>query len=194
VKAIAHAHDDRSRMSYLPWRKSKLIEDKLREIVKSKEEGRKSKMRYCYYLSALLLLYNLAPQIPKMTREELPDRLEDMSLVLKNGIIGRFTQPNGKSMALTDKGRTKLLAWICVLFLLLGNWSVDMAKVAEELRLSITKVSDMYKSLGCTVEVMRTEMRQKLGLSLAEAQRNKRAILKAPVVFPRIKRRAPAQR
>jgi DNA-directed RNA polymerase I subunit RPA49 len=52
----------------------------------------------------------------------------------------------------------------------------------------------MYKMLGCSVELPTTAEREQLGLSLAEAQKQRRAVLKAPVKFPKTKRRGPAKR
>jgi DNA-directed RNA polymerase I subunit RPA49 len=45
----------------------------------------------------------------------------------------------------------------------------------------------MFQGLGCKVEILTPEQREKKGISIAEARNNKRAILKAPVVFPRPK-------
>ena len=52
----------------------------------------------------------------------------------------------------------------------------------------------MFRSLGCRVEVASSIEREKAGLSLSEAQKNKMAVLKAPVIFPKPKRRGPVKR
>jgi DNA-directed RNA polymerase I subunit RPA49 len=52
----------------------------------------------------------------------------------------------------------------------------------------------MYKSLGCTVDVATPAEREKLGLTMEEARKAKRAVLKAPVTFPKTKRRGPVRR
>jgi DNA-directed RNA polymerase I subunit RPA49 len=52
----------------------------------------------------------------------------------------------------------------------------------------------MYKSLGCQVEIPTPAEREKLGLSMSEAQKARRAVLKAPVKFPKTKMRGPAKR
>lgn len=58
----------------------------------------------------------------------------------------------------------------------------------------LCRVGDMFKSLGCNVDVPSPAEREKAGLSLAEAQKNKKAVLKAPVEFPQIKRRGLVKR
>jgi len=52
----------------------------------------------------------------------------------------------------------------------------------------------MYKGLGCKVDIPAPAEREKLGISITEARANRRAVLKAPVVFPRAKTRAPSRR
>ena len=49
------------------------------------------------------------------------------------------------------------------------------------------RITTMFQGLGCKVEILTPEQREKKGMSITEARSNKRAILKAPVVFPRPK-------
>ena len=60
-------------------------------------------------------------------------------------------------------------------------------------QLSHTRLVDVFKSLGCKMSVLTASEREQLGMSATDAQKQQRAVLKAPVVYPRIKRRA-AQR
>lgn len=52
----------------------------------------------------------------------------------------------------------------------------------------------MYQNLGCGTDVLGPAEREERGLSMAEAQKMKRAVLKAPVKFPKVKRRGPVKR
>jgi DNA-directed RNA polymerase I subunit RPA49 len=52
----------------------------------------------------------------------------------------------------------------------------------------------MFKSLGCKVDLPTTAEREKAGMSLADAKTNKRAVLKAPVTYPKPKSRGPVKR
>lgn len=55
------------------------------------------------------------------------------------------------------------------------------------------RITDIFKSLGCTVDLMSPAEREKLGLSQQAAKDQRRAVLKAPVKFPKIKTRGPAR-
>lgn len=56
------------------------------------------------------------------------------------------------------------------------------------------RVADMFKSLGCTVDLPTPAEREKMGLKLADANKFRKATLKAPLKFPKTKRRGPAKR
>jgi len=160
VSNILHARDDKGRSASLPWRRSRWIEDKMRMIVQSASSGstkrvtllvcllfaslnivadRKESRRMCYYLSTILLLHDLAPQLHKIPRTDLPAKFPGVPEQLRNGCISRFTESSGKRYTVTDKTRTKLLAWICALYLSLNDWTIPVGTVAAELKLSIGK-------------------------------------------------------
>lgn len=105
----------------------------------------------------------------------------------------RFAEPDGKKFKVTERCRQKLLMWICVCYLAADGWTVDVGKVAKDLGLPSTKVGDFYKSLGCSVDLPTPAEREKMGISLSKAQESRRANLKAPVKFPKTKRRGPAK-
>lgn len=56
------------------------------------------------------------------------------------------------------------------------------------------RVADMFKSLGCNVDLPTPAEREKMGIKLTEANRYRKATLKAPLKFPKTKRRGPAKR
>ena len=56
------------------------------------------------------------------------------------------------------------------------------------------RIVDIFKSLGCKVDLPTTAEREKAGMSLADAKINKRAVLKAPVTYPKPKSRGPVKR
>jgi DNA-directed RNA polymerase I subunit RPA49 len=69
-----------------------------------------------------------------------------------NGLLTRFAESVGKKYTVTDKMRTKLLAWICTLYILLDGWSVEIGKVAKELSISDAKFV-LTSSLGQSEDV-----------------------------------------
>jgi len=52
----------------------------------------------------------------------------------------------------------------------------------------------MFVNLGCTTDVLGPAEREERGLSMAAAREMRRAVLKAPVKFPNVKRRGPVKR
>lgn len=60
--------------------------------------------------------------------------------------------------------------------------------------LTISRVVDMFKSLGCNVDLPTPAEREKMGIKLADANKFRKATLKAPLKFPKTKRRGPAKR
>lgn len=52
----------------------------------------------------------------------------------------------------------------------------------------------MFKSLGCNVDLPTPAEREKMGIKLADANKFRKATLKAPLKFPKTKRRGPAKR
>lgn len=56
-----------------------------------------------------------------------------------------------------------------------------------------SRITDLFKALGCSVDMPGPAERENLGISVAEAQQQRRATLKAPVKYPKTKRRGPAK-
>ncbi|KAL1411208.1 DNA-directed RNA polymerase I subunit rpa49 [Vanrija albida] len=194
VTPITQATDDRGRSAALPYRRSRWIEDKLRVAVNAPSSTRKNSLRMLYYLACLLQFYSFAGQLSKTSRSELPAKFPGVPQQVLNGLLTRFAEPQGKQYTVTEKTKTKLLAWICVCYLACDGWSVDISRVARDLSLTPAKITDMFKSLGCSADLASPAEREKLGVSQADAAKLRRAVLKAPVKFPKIKRRGPTKR
>lgn len=137
--------------------------------------------------------YNFAHSLHRTSNADLPSKLQGIPSQVLQGLLTRFAEPDGKRYKVTERSRQKLLMWICVCYLAADGWTVDVGKVAKDLGLPATKVGDYYKSLGCSVDLPTPAEREKMGISLSKAQENRRANLKAPVKFPKTKRRGPAK-
>lgn len=154
VSNIMRARDDKGRSGSLPWRRSRWIEDKMRVTVLSTSSGTTKKAilstyhfsvladeltkdgrRTCYYLSTLLLLNDLSPTLHRIAPAELPAKFPGVPQQLVNGCISRFTESQNKRYTVTDRTRTMLLAWICVLYLSLNEWAIPVGTVASDLKL-----------------------------------------------------------
>lgn len=92
-----------------------------------------------YYLACLMALNNTAGQLSKTSVKDLPAKFVGVPQVVLNGLMQRFAEPSGKRYTITEKTRTKLMAWICVCYLAIDNWTVDVGTVAKDLQLQPTK-------------------------------------------------------
>lgn len=92
-----------------------------------------------YYLTALLGLYDMAPRVSKLSKTELAAKFPGIPPQLLTGLLDRFTEPTGKRYAVTEKTKTKLFAWICVVYLHLDDFSVELGKLSKDLNLPQTK-------------------------------------------------------
>ena len=64
---------------------------------------------------------------------------------------------------------------------------MDTHDIREDLKLEGTGVQKYFKELGCTVDVLNDTERGKLKITKAEATSHRRARLKLPLVFPKMK-------
>lgn len=55
------------------------------------------------------------------------------------------------------------------------------------------RARDIFKSLGCTMDLVDAKTRERMGISVEEAKAKRRAVLQAPPEFPKPKR-GPAKR
>ncbi|WWC69617.1 uncharacterized protein I206_103560 [Kwoniella pini CBS 10737] len=196
VKALQQAEDDDSRQKALPWRrKLGWFHSRIRYFNSLEDKTvRRTQLRYIFYLSTLCLLRENAAVLSKLSAAELPNKFPNVPSQLLDGIIKRFAEPKEKRYVITEKSHVKLLAWICVLYLHVGGFSVDTSRVASDLKMDKTKIENMFKNVGCTVNMDTPAERERKGISMAEASASRKAVLKAPVVFPRQKTRGPTRR
>jgi DNA-directed RNA polymerase I subunit RPA49 len=64
------------------------------------------------------------------------DKLPGCPTQLLNGLLTRFAEKSGKKYTSTEKTKTKLLAWMCTVYLHLDGFSVSVERVAKELNLA----------------------------------------------------------
>lgn len=92
-----------------------------------------------FYLSCLLSWYNFANQVSKTPISELPLKQQGIPTQVLDGLVTRFAEPSGKRAQVTDKAKTKLLMWICTCYLAVDGWSVEIGRVAKDLRMPAPK-------------------------------------------------------
>ncbi|WVQ78208.1 hypothetical protein IAT38_000291 [Cryptococcus sp. DSM 104549] len=195
VSQLLAAQDDTERNGLLPYRRSIWVKSKGRVISNIKDKSaRRTQMRYLYYLTCLLTFLDFAPRLSKTAASDLASKFPGVPTQLVNGLITRFSEPTGKKHNVTEKMRTKLLVWICLIYLLLDGYTVEVGQVAKDLKMEPAKVASFYRQLGCNVKLATPAERESLGITMAEASAARRAVLVAPVTFPNVKRRGPVKR
>ncbi|KAI0295096.1 Rpa49 subunit specific to nuclear RNA polymerase I [Multifurca ochricompacta] len=174
---LKNATDDRSRIRLLPNARS----DWLRQH--------------------LMLVYSAPKPNSKLThsREECSregrtiERLAPAPEAIIDSLLGRFTDtPRGSEKAqITSENETSLLTHLFSLCLRVDDYATDTALIASDLRISPARVNSLFRSLGCTIGKLSSQDLNRLGLPESVALQ-KRAILKAPLTFPksRLRRRA----
>jgi DNA-directed RNA polymerase I subunit RPA49 len=91
-----------------------------------------------YYLSSLIALNDSSSALSKLKPSELSSKFPGLPQQVLNGLLSRFAeqQSSKKAHAITEKGKVKLLAWICVVFLHCEGWSIEIGKVAKDLSMT----------------------------------------------------------
>ena len=137
ASSLLKARDDKSRAGLLPWRRSRFVEEKLRTAAQSSapSAARKQTARLAYYLAALLAFNDLSPRLSKISKSELPSKFPGLPTQVLNGMLERFAEPISKRHTVSEKMKTKLLAFICTLFLVLDECNTDATRVAKELNI-----------------------------------------------------------
>lgn len=126
--------EDKERVKLLPYARSRWVEDKLRYAVHMQSStAKKHNLKMLYYLACLLSFYKFAGGLHKLNATELPAKFPGVPAQILNGMLTTFAEQDGKKFKVTEKTGTKLFAWICVCFLALNGWNIEIERVAREL-------------------------------------------------------------
>lgn len=126
--------EDKDRVRLLPYARSRWVEDKLRYAVHMQNSSlKKHNLKLLYYLACLLAFYKFAGGLSKVNNTELPGKFPGVPAQVLDGMLTTFAERDGKRFKVTEKTGTKLFAWICVCFLALNGWSIEVDRVAKEL-------------------------------------------------------------
>lgn len=85
------------------------------------------------------MFHDRAGKISSTPAGELGGLFPGVPTQIVNGVVARFTERNGKKYNVTDQCKTKLLAWMCVIYLAVDGWSTDIAKIATDLKMKPVK-------------------------------------------------------
>jgi len=201
LEPIIAADNFKDRHSVFPYRRSRFVQNKLRQLFPAANVGLplsdkdRTKLGYVYQLSFLFAFRQAATpnKDHNLTRQNLADKL-NAPVVVVDGLLNRYTElvqvGNQQKRKLTSTSQAKLISYLCVLILFLDNWSTDVGLVAADLGMGENKVQELFKSLGCSIISPSTGERDRLlelGIAAnpAEARRARKATLTVPLQFPK---------
>jgi len=122
------------------------------------------------------------------------ERMSRVPPLVQEGLWLRFSEASRQSdpNRVTTEMEIKLLSYMFVLCLFVDAFAADVGALANDLHLPPARVNKIFKAIGCKVELPNAIDRNRLGLP-NDVPLMKRAFLRLPLNFPRI-RRGRAQR
>ncbi|KAF9526022.1 Rpa49 subunit specific to nuclear RNA polymerase I [Crepidotus variabilis] len=177
------------RVALLPFRQSYYLHDHLKALSDPTAKSRKKNTKILLYISAMLA-FRKATEFKKIEKEKVYERLSGVPGIVIDSLLSRFTETSrgSSSYQATSSTKTSLLTHIFALCLKLDNYATDTKLLAHDLSMPPTEVNQLFQSLGCKMTKLGERERARLGLG-SDASENKRAVLTAPVEFPKPKRR-----
>ncbi|KAI0270488.1 Rpa49 subunit specific to nuclear RNA polymerase I [Gloeopeniophorella convolvens] len=169
---LKSAGSDQARVRLLPNSRSDWIRQHLM-LAYSVPKPNSKVVKMLIYASALIAFRGVAGRnVPDRTA--VLEKLSPAPETVVDGILSRFTETaRGSTRAqMTSENDTKLLTYLFALCLKVD----DFARTR--------RVNALFKSLGCTIGKLSQQDLKRLGLPDIAAS-NKRAILKAPLTFPK---------
>ncbi|KAF8630259.1 hypothetical protein AX17_005445 [Amanita inopinata Kibby_2008] len=187
ISAFDNAEDDRERIKLLPFRHSEWIKYHLSRAMKEPGKTKKRKLKLLFYISAMFMFYKAA-QVKVIERDKLGSKLAGVPDLIINNLMTRFSEVarDSNEHQMTPKMKTTLLTHIFALCLKVDNYATDTTILAEDLSMNVQRANQLFKSLGCKISPLNDKELSRLGLPKSVAG-SKRAILSAPVEFPKPK-------
>ncbi|KAJ7270699.1 Rpa49 subunit specific to nuclear RNA polymerase I [Mycena haematopus] len=187
VSAFYEAGTPSERKQVLAFRGSDWVNARV-EAAMAKHAGgdkdRKNKLKILFYIAAMMAFRYATSR--KFKKEDLPAKLHGVPGAVIDSLLARFTEsPRGLTEPrTTPQLELRLLAHLLALCLRVDNYAADYALIARDLSLGAEKITQVFKSLGCKMVTLNERERTRLGLPDSVAD-EKRAVLKAPVQFPK---------
>ncbi|KAF9054188.1 Rpa49 subunit specific to nuclear RNA polymerase I [Panaeolus papilionaceus] len=177
------AADMKQKKAMLPYQRSNWVNEHLKTLDTSTSKNKKN-LKMLLYISAMLTLRQAG--FKPIDKEKLCERLSSLPSITVESLLNRFAeQPRGQtSYQITSTSGTSLLTHIFALCLKVDGFATNTKVIAHDLSMSVTQVNDLFKSLGCKIIKLSDRERAQLGLADTAAE-DKRAVLTAPVEFPK---------
>ncbi|KAF8225355.1 Rpa49 subunit specific to nuclear RNA polymerase I [Tricholoma matsutake] len=196
ISAFEQATSDKDRQALLFFKWSKWINAHIagkREQSQETSKGRKKTLKILLYISAMLAFRRFLQKNRKaIEKDKIHEAMSGVPSIIVDSLVSRFTEGirDSTNHVSTSATETNLLTHVFALCLKVDNFATDTTVLAHDLSMQVSKVNDLFKSLGCKISPLAERDCTRLGLS-SSALGTQRAMLKTPVVFPkpRAKRR-----
>ncbi|KAJ2892881.1 DNA-directed RNA polymerase I subunit rpa49, partial [Coemansia aciculifera] len=187
VAVLAKTTDPVERKRLIPGR-STFVANKVEQIISQKKPDL-ALLRRVIYLAYLMKFYYVGRN--GLQNRETCARILTCSPEIINTIFDRFTEgipgsvnPDGSPVHVkTPACENRLMCHILVLMLSLNNWVLILTEVAADMAMDSRSTLRYLQSVGCKIEAIRGNDAAKKGTKLAT--NNKKAVLKAPIKFPK---------
>lgn len=198
VNGILKEKDIEKKLDFFPYipKSTKYIKKKL-DIFK--EPSQIVKLQLLYYLTLLLGVYE---NRRCRSKDKLMEKLNSPPESLVDGILERFTvarqgafgRSKNRSFFVDPHNEDKLLCYILVIMLHLDNFIVEISPVAQDIGLKPSKITSLFRIIGCVVKSATVAQAEAFGISKANISTYKIATLKVPFKLPEMSRRGRATR
>ncbi|KAJ2493145.1 DNA-directed RNA polymerase I subunit rpa49 [Coemansia sp. RSA 2050] len=187
ASVLAKATDPEEHKKYVPVR-TEFVAKKIEQIIGQKKPDL-ALLRRAMYLAYLIRFVNIGRKA--MQSREACVRTLCCSPEIANVIFDKFADcvagtanPDGSPVyTKTPASESRLMCHIFVLMLSLNNWLLFPAEVAADLGLPIRETNRYLESVGCKLEPIGSSDAATKGRKLAAG--SKKAVLKAPIKFPK---------
>lgn len=198
VNGILKEKDIEKKLDFFPYipKSTRYIKKKL-DIFK--EPSQIVKLQLLYYLTLLLGVYE---NRRCRSKDQLMEKLNSPPESLVDGILERFTvarqgtfgRSKNRSFFVDPHNEDKLLCYILVIMLHLDNFIVEISPVAQDIGLKPSKITSLFRIIGCVVKSATVAQAEAFGISKADISTYKIATLKVPFKLPEMSRRGRATR
>ncbi|ETW79765.1 hypothetical protein HETIRDRAFT_440794 [Heterobasidion irregulare TC 32-1] len=172
------------RMKSLPNVRSQWVREHLNLAYATPKPSSKIVKMLIYITTLMAFRSATGKAVPE--RRALLERLSPAPEVIVDGLLTRFTEKaRGSTKAhMTSQTDTILLTSMFALCLRVDDYATDTQLMATDLKLGVTRINTLFRSLGCKIETLTLHDMKRLGLPDSAAE-NKRALLKMPLTFPK---------
>ncbi|KAL9102236.1 MAG: hypothetical protein Q9163_002596 [Psora crenata] len=167
--------------------KSPYVSKRLVKVVEAGDVKMVRVLKYIYLLIEWWKALQHNPREGKRVRKaedkEMAPLIEAWGRDLVLGLSKRFAENGMLNKWRQDYFATHLLA----LTLIVDDFSVDTAHIQYDLKLDVKPITKLYQELGCVVHAPTKAEQNKMRITRAEAQTRRIAVLKIPLVFPKLR-------